>query len=522
MYLERGLAVPSTPGTTTSDSLEARYALARSRFWRAEYQQAVREFGRVAAESSRHDEVARALFQQARSYELDGSVNAAANSFRQAYLEDPDGRWAAASLFSTLRLEWRRGREQEALALLKVLGSRTSWGELYGRATLFLASSDLVQGRSDRAESWLLAARQARRTLRPLVDYWTGRREELLGNADKAVGSYLEVVAHAPYDPLAQFAKARLTGAALEPAAHALGLRLARNSDTDSLAKAQLLLANDPAGDAALEKARARISMSPTAEPFLRLHFIAPEQWPLWEARLSQPEEILLTLGIWHEGEPAARRHFPPSDISLAYTGSRLLSRNGAHRPALRLSEVVYEGALSKMPESLIPVPLKRAVFPLPYGTLIAESASRHGIDPYLLTAIIREESRFDSAAVSAASARGHNQFVLTTARRLAPRSGLSGVTAEDLHRPAIAITLGAAYLKELLERFEGREYQAVAAYNAGESQAELWLSYCFSLEPEEYLTKVGFPETRRYLSQVLASRAHYADLYPPETFGGR
>jgi soluble lytic murein transglycosylase len=288
------------------------------------------------------------------------------------------------------------------------------------------------------------------------------------------------------------------------------------------LATAHLFLGDDPTGRAAFEKARARLALSGTAAPFLRLEFVEPSEWPIWEARLSTPEDLLLALGIWHEGEPAARLHFPTSDISLAYTGSRLLSSGGAHRSALRLSEIIYEGALARMPQSLIPSPLRRAVFPLPFGTLIAKSADRNRIDPYLLTALIREESRFDSQAVSAASARGLTQFVLSTAQRLSSRAGLGDVTAEDLHRPAVSIALGAAYLEELLERFEGREHQAVAAYNAGESQAELWQSYCFSLEPEEYLTKVGFPETRRYLSQVLASRGQYRDLYPLETFATR
>jgi soluble lytic murein transglycosylase len=234
---------------------------------------------------------------------------------------------------------------------------------------------------------------------------------------------------------------------------------------------------------------------------------------------LIDPADHLLSLGIWSEGESATRRHFPPADISLAYTGSRLLAGDGAHRTALRLAEIVYEGALARMPQTFVPVPLRRAAFPLPYGTLIAAAAAREEIDPYLLTALIREESRFDTNAVSSASARGLAQFVLPTARRLAPRIGLQRVVAEDLHRPAVSIALGAAYLRELFDRFEGREHQVVAAYNAGEDQSELWQSYCFSTEPEEFLTKVGFPETRSYLAKVLESRAQYAALYPPETF---
>jgi soluble lytic murein transglycosylase len=77
-----------------------------------------------------------------------------------------------------------------------------------------------------------------------------------------------------------------------------------------------------------------------------------------------------------------------------------------------------------------------------------------------------------------------------------------------------VAIALGASYLGNLAARFQGREEVMVAAYNAGEEQAALWLRYCFSQEPEEYLSKVGFRETRAYAQRVLASRAHYAALY--------
>ncbi len=104
---------------------------------------------------------------------------------------------------------------------------------------------------------------------------------------------------------------------------------------------------------------------------------------------------------------------------------------------------------------------------------------------------------------------------MLPTARRLAPRIGLATVTAAQLHDPDISIALGAAYLAELAGRFGNSAPQVIAAYNAGERQAELWRSYCYSREPEEYLSKVGFPETRQYLERVLISRAEYRRLYP-------
>ena len=171
---------------------------------------------------------------------------------------------------------------------------------------------------------------------------------------------------------------------------------------------------------------------------------------------------------------------------------------------------------MGEIPIELLSESLRSAVFPLHYRDLIIDRSSRFEVDPFLLAAIVREESRFDAQAVSTAAARGLAQFVLPTAERLGTSIGLEALRAEDLHRPDIALTLGAAYLAELGRHFTEQPYAVIAAYNAGENQAELWKSYCFSLEPEEYFSKVGFSETRNYLTKVLESRAHYTRLYGP------
>jgi soluble lytic murein transglycosylase-like protein len=54
----------------------------------------------------------------------------------------------------------------------------------------------------------------------------------------------------------------------------------------------------------------------------------------------------------------------------------------------------------------------------------------------------------------------------------------------------------------------------AVAAYTAGDRQVALWRAHCYSREPAEFLTKVGFRETRDYVNRVLGARARYVQLY--------
>jgi len=109
--------------------------------------------------------------------------------------------------------------------------------------------------------------------------------------------------------------------------------------------------------------------------------------------------------------------------------------------------------------------------------------------------------------------ARAQQQFVLPTAREVGQRLGFGALKPADLETPEIAIALAAAYLAELVER-TGSPERAVAAYNAGEAQVALWKSYCASDEPEEFLSKVSFKETRAYVQRVLTSRNAYAEIY--------
>jgi soluble lytic murein transglycosylase len=82
------------------------------------------------------------------------------------------------------------------------------------------------------------------------------------------------------------------------------------------------------------------------------------------------------------------------------------------------------------------------------------------------------------------------------------------------LEQPETSIALGAAYLRELKDRFAGDVARMVVAYNAGEAQADAWKRYCFSDDPAEFYTKVTFRETRGYLDKVLTSYGHYRELY--------
>lgn len=95
------------------------------------------------------------------------------------------------------------------------------------------------------------------------------------------------------------------------------------------------------------------------------------------------------------------------------------------------------------------------------YDTLVRQSAARHGVDPNLVFAVMRQESGFHPRAVSYKGASGLMQLMPATARRL-------GVT--NIFDPAQNIDAGTKYLRFLLDMFNGDVHLALAGYNAGEN----------------------------------------------------
>jgi soluble lytic murein transglycosylase len=125
----------------------------------------------------------------------------------------------------------------------------------------------------------------------------------------------------------------------------------------------------------------------------------------------------------------------------------------------------------------------------------------------------MREESRFDTRARSAAAARGLLQIVLTTARAVGRDLGLPDLEGEDLYDPALVIPLGSKYLADLQRDFGGNLLKAAAAYNAGPRQARLWSRLAPGAADDAFFASISFAETRRYVAQVLSSYDRYRAL---------
>jgi soluble lytic murein transglycosylase-like protein len=479
------------------------------------YAEASLAFARLGGMAKTAADRARALYQEARSHELRGAWPAADKAYRQAYAAEPQGAaWAAPALLSAIRLEWRAGSEAPALTLYEKLAKDPKWRNETARAALFLAASDLVRGRHDRVRAWLAKARLGGPDDNLEADYWSGRLAELEKNNREALARYLDVLRADPSHPLARAARARLAAEPLARVTAAEGRRLAGSGRAGDVYGAWLLLGDDPAGRGALRRLEQILLGDRRAAPFLRLAEVPVRRWPLWSKSLARPEEMLLALGVWHEGAPAMRDLFPLSDPSLAFTGGLLLYRGGELARGIAVAEALRARAPDRVPLALQPAEYRRILYPFPYRVTVLAQGRIRGVEPALLIALIREESRFDTSMLSPASSLGLTHLSLSTAHRLAAQLNLARLTAETLNQPEVSIALGAAHLGALLKDFGGSPVAAVAAYDAGEPETLVWRSQCFSQEPEELYTKIGTSETRDYVRRVFAAWEQYGELY--------
>ncbi|MBW8874536.1 MAG: transglycosylase SLT domain-containing protein [Acidobacteria bacterium] len=505
---------------STRDAFEAQALIGQALLSQQRYAEASVTFSRLVALARTPGEKARALYQEGHAHELRGAWPAAAALYRQAWQADSQVReWTAPALLGALRLEWRNGAEASALYLFQQLLARPEWRGPATRAALFLAASDLARGRADRAGAWLDRAAAGDRNDQLEVVYWEGRLAELEHDPREAVDRYLEVARADPYHPLARAALSRLAAEPLNATAAAEARRRAASSRRDDLYGAWLLLgASDPAGRAAQHKLEQMLLADRATAPYLKLAEVPVRRWPLWTHRLTRPEEMLLALGIWHEGAPAVREHFPVSDPNLAYTGSRLLARGGEPARSISLAEALRERAPRKLPLAMQPRDYRRLLYPFPFQDAILAQGRIRGVDPRLLAALLREESRFDPSALSPAAQRGLAHLSPATARQVSGQLNLAArVTPEELYSPGVSIAIGAAELAALLKVFGNAPVAAmaaVAAHQAGESQAQVWKSWCFTQEPDEYFTKIGTLETRDFVRRVMVGAGEYAELY--------
>jgi peptidoglycan lytic transglycosylase len=154
---------------------------------------------------------------------------------------------------------------------------------------------------------------------------------------------------------------------------------------------------------------------------------------------------------------------------------------------------------------------LTELTLPLRHDDIIRQQAAEKDVPADLIAAVIYEESQFDDDIRSDADARGLMQITPATADTIEKLSGGTTFVYDDLSNPDLNIRYGTFYLAYLLDKYDGDVVATLAAYNAGEGNADAWGGAGMKIDDIE------FPETYEYVKDVLARRAEYRKKYPEE-----
>jgi soluble lytic murein transglycosylase len=220
-------------------------------------------------------------------------------------------------------------------------------------------------------------------------------------------------------------------------------------------------------------------------------------------AGLDDQSEAELRYGAKVDGQPQV----------IAIELADLASQRDAPDQAIRYIKHYAPGYLS-MSLDAAPDKFWRLAFPLPYRKSLEEYCRAQMLDPYLMAALIRQESEFNPKAISRANARGLAQVMPATGRQLSRKLGIPRFRTAMLFTPDTNLKLSTYYLKQLSDELQGKWEAALASYNAGKTHVNTWLAAGNYREPAEFVESIPFNETRAYVQSVLRNAEVYRKLY--------
>jgi soluble lytic murein transglycosylase len=303
--------------------------------------------------------------------------------------------------------------------------------------------------------------------------YWAARAHERLGQRDRAIAGYEQTIS--------------------DYGNSYYGREAVRARET-------LLAAMRPAGAGPVEPVRRATPLvfepgpAPTTAAIIQSLLAAQ----LWDDAIGEIRRAQRTEGVT-----------PLLEATLAYA----YNRKGELRLGISAMKRAYPQYLADGSDAL-PREILTVIFPLEYWDLIQTHANKHDLDPFLIAALMAQESTFDADVKSAANAWGLMQLLPSTGARVARQIGLKPFSTASLTTPEINVTLGTQYFADLVKQFNGNTAAALASYNAGENRVERWLAERPGLDRDEFVDNIPFPETQGYVKKILGTAEDYRVLY--------
>ncbi|MDO9027115.1 MAG: lytic transglycosylase domain-containing protein, partial [bacterium] len=172
--------------------------------------------------------------------------------------------------------------------------------------------------------------------------------------------------------------------------------------------------------------------------------------------------------------------------------------------------------AIVRLPDSL-QISLLQMIYPQKYLSSITQSLSGSKLDPALVLAVIRQESKFEASARSRSGARGLMQVMPKTGKHMARMSKVKKFDTKTLYHPQVSIDYGTRFLSSMVKMFDGSLVKALAAYNAGPGRVREWLKPMKDKDDEDFLLQeIPLAETRKYVKVVMENYYIYKMLLDP------
>lgn len=454
-YLASGRGTPEE-----RDAL--RLSVLRALFAGGEYVDTERRARRLAASAADADVAAEAALLGARALYRRGDRTNALSDLRDLVARHPRGRAAGEALFILADVEHDAGRLVGARAFYRRVIAVWPQGDDAAEAAVRLGGLAFVDGDYDEAARIFDASRAAHPSGQRFAQasYWAGRTYLAEGDSGRA--------------------RLRFEDALLgDPASyHAM-----RASDHLSEREWHDALATSPQtpADAAL-LARGALARIHALESIGLDSLVGVEVSHLRDELAAQPGALYaLAEGLQHDGDVER-------SIGIGWEIRR---------------------AQPEVNERLL-----RILYPFPMKKTVLEESRRHGLDPYLVAGLIRQESLFNPKAVSAVGAVGLMQLMPRTARALAPHEGVRRFRPAMLRQPDVNVRLGTRFVADLLRAYDGRLVDMLSAYNAGSGRLARWRSNPEYRYEDLFVERIPFPETRDYVRRVQQNARIYALLY--------
>jgi soluble lytic murein transglycosylase len=213
--------------------------------------------------------------------------------------------------------------------------------------------------------------------------------------------------------------------------------------------------------------------------------------------------ELQYALRMWGDS--------PRLQATIALTHRRL----GNIRAGINAMKRAYPQYLAAGGETL-PPEIQQVIFPVEHWLLLQRHASQRGLDPYLVAALVAQESNFDPLIKSHANAVGLMQVLPSTGRPYARRLGIRPFSASRLTDAEVNVRIGTQIFADNIKKFGGVHF-ALAAYNAGDSRVLRWQSERPGMPQDEFIDDIPFPETQNYVKRILGTAEDYRRLYGPK-----